>query len=155
MRKYQFNVRDERGGMLAEAAAAVAILFPLLLVVLFVALEASFAFNIGRSMTEGSSLAARTLATRYRTNPEIVTDQSQQQSIFQKIRIPTMISSNRQFTIPANGWKLSGTASTVTVVVTYLPGEGSPALAAFPHFDPLNLTQAFRISSTSTFRLQQ
>lgn len=144
----------QRGAMLAEAACSFALIFPLLILVIFVTIEASYAYTIGSNMNQAASLAARALAVYYQTNPEVVTNTSQQQAIFSNIRIPNMVSGNNQFSIPSGGWNLTSSPPTVTVIVQYLPGQGSPPLAPFPNPDPLNLGSAFVISVPATYRLQ-
>lgn len=148
--------RRSPGGMtLSEAACALGLLTPVLLFVSLVVIEASRAYVIGTAMVNGAALAARSMAEYYRTNPEVAVTTSKQQAIFTNIRIPNMISSNSQFSIPAGGWNLTATPPRVTVVVTYLPGQGSPALPSFPSIDPLKLGSNFVISESATYALQQ
>jgi hypothetical protein len=144
----------KRGAVLVDATAGFVIVFPLLVAVLLIMVEASYAYVINRNMQEGAALAARGLAIFYQTNPEVVTTTSEQQAIFSAIRIPNYLADNSQFSIPAGGWNTAGTPPTVTVVCTYLPGKGSPALAPFPNPDPLGLGALYRVSCKSTYRLE-
>ena len=128
---------------------------PIIVLVIFVALEAGYAFVLAKSLSEGAGMASRALAYEYRANPQIATDSTSQQAIFSRIRIENVISGNEQFEIPSGGWQVSAEPKTVTVVVKYLPGKGSPALPAFPDPDPLNLGSAFTVAVTSTYRLQE
>lgn len=149
--------RRSKGAILVEASSAMVVMFPLLVLVIFVTLEASYAYVIGRNMNNAAFLAARALGNRYQQNPNIVTDTAAQQAIFSSIRIPNMVSGNGQFQIPPGnaGWNTASSPPTVTVVVTYTPGMGTPALPAFPNPDPLKLGAAFRISSSASYRLIQ
>lgn len=142
-----------RGAVMAEAVSALAVMFPLLVLIIFVTLEASYAYVIGRNMNNAAFLASRALGLKYQTYPGIVTDTAEQQAIFSTIRIPNMVSGNAQFTIM--NWNTAASPPTVTVQVTYLPGQGTPALPSFPNPDPLNLGAAFRIGSSATYRMVQ
>jgi hypothetical protein len=131
-----------------------ALLFPILLMVIYVALQASYAYVIAQNMNEGAYLAARALAVGYRFNPNLPNDTTSQQTIFSRVRITNFVASNSQFSIPSNGWNMS-TPATVTVKCRYLSGQGSPALPTFPKPDLLGLGSAFVIESNATYRLQQ
>lgn len=145
------NRRNSRGGILAETVAGMALVLPIMVVVIFVSLEAGYAFVITRSMNEGANLAARSLANEYLSNKNIDTDTTAQQAIFSNIRIPQMIHANSQFEIVA--WNTTQVPKTVTVRVSYLSGAGTPALPPFPNPDFLGLGNAFVIKSAATYRL--
>ena len=145
------------GSVLAEVTAGMLLLFPTIILAIYVVVELSQAMAISQAMNEGAYLAARALAVYYKSDPEVVTTSSEQQTIFSSIRITNMINSNNQFTIPSgsSGWNTSGSPPTVTVVVKYLSGQGSPALPTFPYPDPLHLGSTFTISGTATAALVQ
>lgn len=147
--------RSVGGSLLVEAVSALAMLSPVFLVMIFVVIEASQAYVIGTAMTQGAGLAARALADYYQTNPEVVYSSSEQQAVFTNIRIAGMISSNAQFSIPPGGWNLTATPPHVTVVCSYLPGQGSPTLGSYPSIDPLALGTRFVVSSSATYSLYQ
>lgn len=134
---------------------SLATLTPVLLAATLVVIEASKVYSIGTSMMNGANLAAASLANYYHTNPAVVTDTYAQQQVFNNIRISQMIASNRQFSIPPGGWNLTANPPRVTVVCTYLPGQGTPALPAFPTVDPLKLGSKFTISESATYALKQ
>ncbi|MBS1996795.1 MAG: hypothetical protein JSS86_10810 [Cyanobacteria bacterium SZAS LIN-2] len=147
--------RSTRGTTLSEAVMSLATLTPVLLAVTLVVIEASKVYSIEASMKNGANLAAASLANYYHTNPGVVTDPDAQQQVFNNIRISQMIASNSQFSIPAGGWNLTANPPRVTVLCTYLPGQGSPALPAFPTIDPLKLGSRFTISESATYALKQ
>ena len=146
----------EKGAALVDAAVGFCFVFPFLLIVCVVMIEASYAYIIARNMQEGACLASRALAHYYLTNPEVPTTPAEQQAIFSGIRIPGYVADNSQFSIPSGsaGWNTGGTPQTVTVVCTYLPGKGTPPLGPFPNPDPLGLGNAYRVSCAATYRLQ-
>ncbi|PWT99465.1 MAG: hypothetical protein C5B53_05340 [Candidatus Melainabacteria bacterium] len=151
---YRCICSRERGAALVDAAVGFAAIFPFLLVVCLVMVEASYAYIINRNMQQGACLAARGLAFYYQSNPEVVTTPAEQQAIFSSVRIPGYVADNSQFSIPQGGWNTAGTPPTVTVVCTYIPGKGTPPLASFPNPDPLGLGSAYRVSCPATYRLQ-
>lgn len=148
-------MRKQSGMLLAEAVSIMALFLPLIVLVVFVSIQASQAYVIARNMNQGALLAARGLAEEYRKDPDIVTNKSKQDAIFYQVRIDEMISSNEQFSIPKDGWQTASNPKTVTVVVTYLPGAGNPPNPAFPNPDILGLGNAFRIAMPATYRLSE
>ncbi len=145
--------RRSRGSVLCESVVAIALMVPLTVLTILVALEASRAFVISEGMTQAAVLACRAIAYEYKTNKAIVTDSQSQQSIFSNIRIANTVHSNSQFKI--TGWNLTQNPKTVTVQATYIPGDGTPPLPAFPSNDVLNLGSTFRISQTVNYRLNE
>lgn len=155
MKKQSPLVRAKRGAILVEAVSALGLMTPLFVLVIFVVMQASQAYVINASMAEAAAVAARALADYYQTNPEVVTNVAEQQAIFSTITIPGMVTGNSQFSIASGGWNLTSTPPKVTVTVSYLPGQGSPALAPYPVFDPLKLGSKFVISASSTYSLYE
>lgn len=153
---HKYKKRPVSGGVLIEATVAFFIFFPLILLVLLVSVEASQAYLINQAMTNGAYMAATGLSDYYQIDPDIATNTVLQQAVFSQIRLPNMINSNSQFSIPSgtSGWNTTSNPPTVTVVVTYLSGQGSPPLPSFPNPDPLNLGSIFKISASSTCSLQ-
>ena len=68
--------------MLAEAVSSLALLLPVMLVIVFVAIQGSNAYVIARHMNQGAMIAARSLAEEYLVNNDIETDTTTQQAIF-------------------------------------------------------------------------
>ena len=150
----RYRSRSRRGDLIAEAVIVLAILFPTVVLTIYMSLEASQAYVIARAMHEAADLAARELASEYHSSPGIVSSDPAQQAVFTNIRTPNMVSTNSQFSIPTNGWNTSGTPPTVTVTVKYLSGQGTPALPSFPSPDPLKLGSLFVVQSSAIYRLQ-
>ncbi|MDZ4834601.1 MAG: hypothetical protein SGJ27_12555 [Candidatus Melainabacteria bacterium] len=147
--------RRNQSGMLTEAVSSLLMFIPLLVVVILVTIQATQAYLIAKNMSRAAQIAARSLAEEYKSNSKLATDSSAQQEIFDNIRIPQMVSSNQQFAIPKNGWQTTVEPKTVTVVVTYISGVGTPVNPPYPNPNILNLSSAFRISADSTFRISK
>src|SRR5437868_1800640 len=96
------RVNRETGSLIAEAGAAFAFLFPLLVVVLYVTLEASYAYTIKSTLDQASRQACRDLAIAYGQNPAIATNRGLQDSqVFDRIRVNNIINNSQQFNNPA------------------------------------------------------
>lgn len=121
------------GNVLIEAVVGIALILPISVLSILVALEASHAFVISRGMTEGAGLAQKALAMEYRTNKNVVTDSNVQQSIYSNIRIRDLIHDNSQFEI--DRWNLDTDPKTVSVRISYIPGAGTPPLEPFQEVD--------------------
>jgi|AGTN01.1.fsa_nt_gi hypothetical protein len=145
--------RKTRGSVLIESIISIALMVPITVITILVALEGSRAFVISQGMTEAAVLACRALSYEYKTNRTIVTDADAQQAIFTNIRIANMVHSNSQFEIA--GWNLTQAPKTVTVKATYLSGYGNPPLPKFPSTGTLNLGGAFKITQAVTYRIQE
>lgn len=145
--------RRNQCGMLTEAVSSLMLFIPLLVMLILVTIQATEAYLIAKNMSRAAQIAARSLAETYKSNSQIATDSSAQQAIFDNIRIPQMVSANSQFSIPANGWQTTAQPKTVTVVVTYISGVGSPANPPYPNPNILNMSSLFKISADSTYRI--
>jgi len=127
------------------------LLLPLMITMIFVVLEASYAYTIRTSLAEGAREAARDLAIAYGQNPSVATDRSLQNSlVFDTIRITNMINSSTQFDDPV--FNTASDPETVSVNVRYTSSQNG--LPPFPNPDPLNLGSSFQISAQSTYRLE-
>jgi len=136
---------------MAEAAAAIALLLPLLILVIFVVLEASYAYLIKNSLAQASREAARDLAVQYGQDPTIAGSRTLQNTqVFDKIRINKIVAASQQFDDPV--FATGNDPPTVTVTVHYLSGQFG--LPVFPNPDPLKLGANFKIDATSTYRLE-
>ncbi|MBK7840930.1 MAG: pilus assembly protein [Candidatus Obscuribacter sp.] len=142
--------RRPSGGVLVEAVLSSCFFVPLIVFLIWGVLEVSFAYVIGVNMTEASQLAARALADEFTKNPRVAQSEQLQQQVFERIRIPNMVSCNEQFEIPAGGWVTKTLPRSITVNCTYLPGAGNPALPLFPSPDPLKIGSKVSIRSSST-----
>lgn len=153
-RRALYQGRLSRAAVLLEAVLSSCILLPVIILIIWAWLEIAYAYVIGMNMTEAANLAARALASEYYRDPSVAVSLSKQNAILDRIRIACMVSSNSQFTIPDGAWQVRKpflqSPRSVTVVCTYIPGEGTPPLPAFPNPDPLNLRQNISISSSAT-----
>jgi hypothetical protein len=148
--KRNINYRRKRGAVLVEAVLAITVFVPIMVVVVWAVLEVSFAYIIATNMNEAAHLAARALADEYVRNPSVVHDIKAQERILSTVRIPSMVSTNQQFSLPAGGFLVSSMPRSVTVQCTYLPGVGDPPLPLFPNPDILNLKGQLNIQSSAT-----
>jgi hypothetical protein len=140
-----------RGATIAEAGAALGLLLPLAFTVIFVVLEASYAYMIKSSLSQASRQAARDLAIAYGQNPSIQSDRSLQNvQVFDNIRIKDMVADSAQFEDPT--FQTASDPPTVSVTVRYLGGQHG--LPPFPNPDPLHLGSSFQITANSTYRLE-
>lgn len=143
--------RRERGMLLAEMTASIALMVPLVFVLIFVTMEISTAYFLRTTMAEGARTAARNLAIAYGQDPTITESRSQQNSqVFDNIRIKSVINASEQFDDPV--FNTAVTPHTVAVTVRYLSDKYG--LPQFPHPDPLHLGAKFQIVANATYRLE-
>lgn len=147
----QKYMRERKGQGLVESAAAMAVLIPLFMLILYVSSEISQAYMIKTAMTAAAHRAARNLAIAYWQNSSIANSRAAQESlVLDQIRIGSMIVDSQQFSDVT--YELNATPPSVSVTVTYTGGQYG--LAPFPNPDPLHLAQHFQISSTETHALE-
>jgi Flp pilus assembly protein TadG len=148
------NHKKQRGGKaqgLVETAAAMAVLIPLFMLILYVSSEISQAYMIKTAMTAAAHRAARNLSIAYWQNSTISNNRAAQESlVLDQIRIGTMVVDSHQFSDVT--YELNATPPSVSVTVTYTGGQYG--LAPFPNPDPLHLGSQFQISSTETHALE-
>jgi hypothetical protein len=144
--------RKNRGATIAEAGAALGLLLPLAFTLIFVVMEASYAYLIKESMAQGARQAARDLSIYYGQNGSAIASNRtlQDSMVFDKIRITNMIKSSSQFANPV----FQTTTEPLTVTVTCSYTGGQYGLPTFPNPDPLNLGSNITLSATSTYRLE-
>lgn len=143
--------RRKRGVSIAEAAASLVVLLPLMVAVLYVVLESSYAYLIKYCMSEAARQAARDLAIEYGQDNSIAGDRSKENTeVFDKIRIMNMVNDSGQFDDPV----FDTAADPPTVVVTCRYVSNTYGLPRFPNPDPLHLGGSFSINATATYRLE-
>lgn len=148
---YKKNMRKRQAQGLVETAAAMSVLIPLFMLILYVSSEISQAYMIKTAMTGAAHRAARNLSIAYWQNSSIATDRAAQESlVLNQIRVSTMLVDSHQFTDVV--YDLSSTPPSVSVTATYTGGQYG--LAPFPNPDPLRLGSHFQISSTETHALE-
>jgi len=139
------------GASIAEAAAALSLLLPLMILIIYVILESSYAYMIKNSLSEAVRQAGRDLSLAYGEDPNIMYDRAMQDiEVFDKIRITNMVNDSAQFSDPV--WDTSNSPPTVRVTCTYLSSQYN--LPTFPNPDPLRLGSNYSITATSTYRLE-
>ena len=143
--------RTKTGGVLAESAAALVVMLPVIVALTFVILEVSQSYLIKTSLAQGARQAARDLAIAYGKDPTVATSRAMQDSqAFDKIRIYNLINDSAQFENPV--FDTSVIPHTVKVRVNYLSGQYG--LPVFPNPDPLQLAGKFRVFAESVYRLE-
>lgn len=142
--------RKSRGSSIAETAASMVILLPLLIMILYVGLEASKAYMIKESLAQASRQASRNLAIAYGQDKSVANNQSLEDAyVYSNIRINGVVASSDQFRAE---WNNTASPPTVKVTVDYTSGQNG--LAPFPDPDPLGLGSSFHLSASSTYRLE-
>jgi len=171
-----FRRRKNRksGASLAEAAALMALFFPLIMAILYVVMEASQVYVISEALNQSARQAARNVATMYHTYPGIANNNAQALALCCKpITKPvgtagayvTDVSqfggangagSNITFTNMGN-MDLKGTTTppTVTVTCTYI-SNGTTGLPQFPQWDVLKLSKVagFKMMGTAVYQVE-
>ncbi|MBX9688206.1 MAG: hypothetical protein K2X27_15970 [Candidatus Obscuribacterales bacterium] len=147
----RFYRRKKTGTSIAEAAASMVLMIPLIILLTFVIWEVSYTCFLINNLSQASRLAARSMAISYGADPKIVDSRAAQDSIvFDQIRIPNIVNDSAQFDDPV--FQTTTEPHTVRIKVRYLGGQHS--LPPFPHPDPLNLQSRFQPVAESTFRLE-
>jgi hypothetical protein len=145
------QARKQHGVTIVESAASLSLMLPIVIVLMFVVLEASYAYLIKNAMAEGARQAARDLSIAYGKNPSIATDRTLQNTIvFNHIRMTNMINSSAQFDDPE--FDTTSDPPTVSVQVNYLGQQYG--LPPFPNPDLLNLGSNFKIIGDAIYRLE-
>lgn len=143
--------RSKEGAVLAETAAALVVLVPLVMLLIYVTVEICICYQTRASLAEAARHAARDLAVQYGIDPAIANNRSLQNLlVFDHVRIPNAVANSNQFEAPV--FQHTTIPGSVKVVVRYNGSEGG--LPPFPHPDPLNLGSKFVISAESTYRLE-
>lgn len=151
MKRLTRNTRPRTGGSIVEAAAALTLLLPLVIITIFVTLEVSYAYLLKSSLSEAAREGARSLSIAYGLDPTVANSRSTaNQKAFDKIRIYNIVNDSLQFSDPT--WVTTGDVPTVSVVVTYKSGQYG--LPKFPYPDPLHLAGRFELAGNATYRLQ-
>jgi hypothetical protein len=144
------SVRSQRGTSIAELAAALVVVLPLFVLILYVTLEACHAYLIKNGLNEATREAARDLAKAYDQNVLITDNRSLQDSeVLSKILIPGVLNSTAQFTVQFND-----TATPPNVSVTAVYEGGKYGLPPYPTINPLHLNNPYKIACQSVYRLE-
>ena len=144
------RLRSRKGAFIAEGVATMSVILPILVAVLFVAIEASYAYVINSSLSEAAREAARNMAIEYGKNPAIADSRSLQDSqVYDHVRIDKIVADSSQF---ENGvFDLAADPPIVTVAVHYASGQHG--LPVFPTIDPLHIADTMVIIGRASYRL--
>lgn len=153
------KMRNRRGSLIIEYAAALVVIFPIVFITVFTCYEMSLAFMIFNALNQSSHSAAMILAKAYGSDPSVASDTSKQTSYLQNVTFTNMVVSTNQFTVtfPPNPQTSSWTDTTgnvpiVLVTCTYTGGQNG--LAPFPNPDPLNLGPKISLQATAVAFLE-
>jgi Flp pilus assembly protein TadG len=158
------RLRHKQGSSIVEGAVALTILIPLLIMIVYVILEASHAYLIYSSLQQGAQEGARLLATYPVGQPPSYTSyplsQSQINDTLKQVQIPNVINDPAQFiwapsaSVPAGSPVFIGPASaptSVVVTVKYTPGQYN--LPPFPDADVLKLGSTFTLQASACYQV--
>lgn len=140
------------GASIAEFAAAMILLLPVIITVCFVAAEAAQVYMIKSGLNYCATVAARRLSIAYGLNPTGTV--GNEDAVFDTVRHTGIVISSQQFDVPPGsaGWNTAGQPPTVSVEVRFQGGQYG--LPAFPNPDPLGLGQGMVLQSVATARLE-
>lgn len=141
-----------QAGRIAELGAALALVLPIAITFLFVAVECTQIYLINSALNHAAAQAARKLAIGYGNDP--ASTMANPSTVFSQIKFLNIVQSSNQFSIPSGsgGWNTSAFPPTVTVQVSFVSGSnGCPSL---PNPDPLMLSSTLTMTATATSTLE-
>ena len=138
-------LRPRSGATLVEGTTALMWFVPLTMLVLFVVMETTKAYQISRDLQIGAGLAARALATSGST-----TTPEQQAAILQNVTVGKSVVDPSQFYEVQ--WHRNNVPPTVSVAVQY-KSTGFKQPPPFPDPDPLQLSAQFILKEQASYRL--
>ncbi|MBX9688428.1 MAG: hypothetical protein K2X27_17090 [Candidatus Obscuribacterales bacterium] len=145
------SIRKRNGALIMELAASLLFVLPLVLVLLFAALELTDAYLIGSVLDQSALTAARDLAIAYPGEPTVAGSRIAQNVLaYDNIRISGVIASSAQFDDAV--FDKSADPPTVTVTVHY--SGGKYGLSPFPVGIP-GLDKQFALSGHSVYRIEE
>jgi hypothetical protein len=149
-RKYVRRGIRAKGAVIAETAASMLILVPVLFLILFAVAQGAQAYAINSVLNQAARQAAREIALKYLDDPGMSNRDSQDQYVYDNIRTAGILVDSGQFDTA----EIEGTGDPITCTVTVHYKGGEYGLPPFPQFDVLNLGDAFHLSATSTFKTE-
>jgi hypothetical protein len=146
---------------ITEFAAVLSMLVPLLIAILYVVLEGSYAYTIQTNLDSSARRAARALAINYGNNPTAAQASGGPNgylAAFGKCCIPHFVQDvNTQFVSPPGYTNFFNTGTNppqVSVTVTYPSAGIAPDMPPFPNPDVLHLGSNFKLQSTATYSVE-
>lgn len=143
--------RSQRG-RITEFGASLAILLPVSIFCLLVAVEVVQIFLINSALNYTATQAARQLAVAYGQDP--VGTMASPSNVLSKIKFLNIVQDSQQFSVPAGsaGWNTDSYPPTVTVYVSFKSAQyGCPVL---PNPDPLGISSQMVMTATATSHLE-
>lgn len=145
MRSTHIDIRGRRGVTLVEFIGALVIGLPVVVSMLYAALEANYLFSIRSNLDIASRYAARNLAVSYAKTG------STADTVTPTIKIGHFVDpAAGQWSAPS--FDLTTHPYTVTITCSYPTKGYAPAgMMPFPWPDPLGLGSSFSVRATATF----
>jgi Flp pilus assembly protein TadG len=151
--------RTQVGAVSVEFAAAIALVLPIVLVVIFGCYEVAIACMIYNALNHSAQQAALALARAYGGDATYATSSEKQRAVLSTINFAHMVVSPQQFSVQfpqspaAASWTGNdGNCPTVSVTCKYTGGRNG--LAPFPNPDPLNLARSLSLEAKATAYLE-
>jgi Flp pilus assembly protein TadG len=108
-------MRKQQGQGIIEATCGLVVILPVLIAIVFVALEVCEIYLARENMAQGARQVARQLAITYATNPGITTNNSAQQTVFAGVTFLNIIKSPQ---LQSAIFNTATTPYTVSVTIT-------------------------------------
>jgi hypothetical protein len=156
-RIYSFNKsatqsRKNGGYFIAECAASLVFVIPVVFLLLFVVVEIVQAYMIDTVLAQTANKAARQMAVLYPDNPGIATVRTTQDSmVYGAIQYPSIVVDPGQFDDAV--FNTNADPPTVTVTVHYKGGQYG--LDPFPTWDPLGIGNSIQLYGTAVYKIEQ
>jgi len=150
--------RVTSGAVSAEFAAAVCLITPITILVVFSCYEIMTAFLIHHALLHSAHTAAMALSKAYGGDASYATSVDKQNQVFQDIKFANIVISPYQFSAqfpptPATAdWTTPGNVPALTVTCSYKGGQYG--LPPFPSPDPLKLGSNFTLSAQAKAYLE-
>ena len=146
------KLRNRTGMSLAETAASMSFMLPVIMVVAFAVMEVSQAYMIKEGLSQAARQAARDLSFAYAQTKMVATDRNMQNNmVFNNIRVRNVVNASAQFDNAVFNEAVE--PPIVTVTVHYTSNENG--LPKFPNPDPLNIGDSLELNATSTYSVEQ
>jgi len=142
--------RSDDAQMMPEFTASLMMIVPLIVIAVYVMIEASEAYVIHCTLKQAASTAARKLAMAYGLDPKHTV--AHWSEIVSSINYPAVVSSYKQFELAGQGFNETTNPPTVTVKVHFV--SDLYGCKHFPEPDLLGLGKGFEIVAESTCRLE-
>lgn len=149
MRQRRRN-RSQLAQMMPEFTASLIMIVPLIVISIYVMIEASEAYVIHCTLKQAASTAARKLAMSYGMDPKHTV--ARWCEIVSSIDYPGVVNSYKQFELGGQGFNETANPPTVTVKVHFVSDQYG--CRHFPEPDILGLGKGFEIVAESTCRLE-